>query len=146
MILPVPAEEWRVYLGVRSSSLSPDDLTARLGVRAERSSSHSGRRWPYLWEMESGISAGSALEEHLTALARRCMGMTDKIAELADLSDTRVAIEAVLRCAVDLDNPAFPGIWIPPDIVKFAATCGIGIDIDAYPRVVQVRSGAHESI
>lgn len=132
MTEPTQQYRWRVYLGVRSSALTAEQLTHQMGVPGGRASSASDRRWPYLWELDSGLPAGAELDEHLVALVRRCRERTDQIAALVRRPDCRVTIEAVLHFDAHGEDESLPGMWIPPDVIQFAADCGIGIDIDSY--------------
>jgi hypothetical protein len=115
---------WRVCLSVRSTTRTPDDLTRELGPGT--TSSARNRRWPHLWELDSGLHYAE-LDEHLNALVERCRDKVPAIAAIAGDPTSNVAIEAVLHAGDSL-----PSMWIPPGAVRFAADCGIGIDIDGY--------------
>lgn len=121
-----PVAGWRVCLAVRSTTVTPEDVSRRLKMSADRTSSRPNRRWPYIWERESGLPPDADLDDHLIALADRCADATAVIAQLTAAEGVTTMIEAVLRGA---DRPA-PGIWIPPAAAAFAAACRIGIDID----------------
>jgi len=129
-----PAFQWRVYLSVRSSTVTPQEVNRLLGLSGDRSSSADHRRWPHLWELDSGEPADVELDEHLDALVRRCRGRAGRIAALADHPDTQVTIEAVLHFDASASESSLPGIWFAPHVVQFAADCGIGIDTDVYFR------------
>jgi len=119
---------WRVSLAVRTTEVTTEDVSARLGMPADRATSRPDRRWPYVWERDSGLPPDADLDEHLVALAARCAAATAEIARLAATDGASVMVEAVLRGA---GRPA-PGLWIPPAAAAFAAACGIGIDLDLY--------------
>lgn len=128
----VSGHDWRVYLAVRSSVITPDEMTERLGMVPDRSSNDSRRRWPYIWEAGSDLPGHAELDEHLRALAERFSDKAGGIAVLADVGDTVVVIEAVLRFAARGDSGSFPSVWIPPEVIAFAARANVGIDIDIY--------------
>ncbi|GIF26322.1 hypothetical protein BJ973_005681 [Actinoplanes tereljensis] len=115
---------WRVALAVRSVTVHPDDVSRRLGLSPDRTSSRPEQRWPYIWELASDRPPDADLDDHLAAVAGRCAAALTAIAELAATEGVTVAVEAVFRGA------EAPGIWIPPAAIAFAAACGIGVDVD----------------
>lgn len=136
MTEPEPEPEhpyrWLVYLGVRSSEVTAEQLVALLGVTGARTSSVAGRRWPHLWQLDSGLAPDADLDEHLEALVRRCHGLSGQIKTLVSRPDCRVAVHAVLTFAPRGEDGSLPAMWLPPGVVRFAADCGIGIDVDGY--------------
>lgn len=129
---PARPYRWRVCLGVRSAGPTADDITAWLGVPAEHTSSVAARRWPHLWEWDSGLPPDAELEDHLVALLHRFHDRVDAVRRLARRPDCEVAIEAVLHFDARDEDDSLPAMWVPPEVAAFAAACGIGIDIDAY--------------
>ncbi|MFI9815855.1 DUF4279 domain-containing protein [Saccharothrix variisporea] len=130
MTEPARPYRWRVCLGVRSSGPTVDDITARLGTGT--GTSVAGRRWPHVWEADSGLPPDAELEDHLVALARRFHDRVPAVAELARQADCQVALEAVVHLDPRGEDDPVPAMWTPPEVTAFAAACGIGVDIAAY--------------
>jgi hypothetical protein len=127
----VAAHRWRVYLSVRSTTLTVIEVTTRLGVAADASSDDPGRRWRYVWELESGAPPEAELDEHLRSLAERASPSAPRVAALTEVEGVSVMIEGVLSWSSD-GRGSTPSMWVPPDVVAFAAACRVGIDLDTY--------------
>jgi Domain of unknown function (DUF4279) len=128
--------EWQVALQVRTAILTASEVDALVGVRADRVSSNPGRRWPVVWELDSGRPATADLDDHLAALVERCSPMADQIATLAGRPQTDVNLTGVVRFKIPTSGGPAPAMWLPPSVLVFAARCALGIDIDSYPTIV----------
>jgi hypothetical protein len=125
-------EVW-VSLSIMGAPFDPDAVTARLGV--EPTSHHrtgdpilgdQGRRRRDRWRVTIGprdtIEIGGMLSELLVHMAPG----EDKLRQVC----AELGVEATLTCAVEPKSSLTPYIFFPRDVVRWAASHDVALDID----------------
>lgn len=126
----------RVRLTLLSESLSPDEISERLGLAADRSWRLGERRGRsrvnqryHGWQLDSKLPADASTEEHLDELLSR---LTPRARALQRLTADRGAVvSARLWISHHIDNWN-PGIEILPRHLALIARLGVSLALDIY--------------
>jgi hypothetical protein len=148
----------RAYLAVKSTTLSPPEVSAMLGLKPTQAEA-MGSRDPtrgiprcHLWSLASGVDHAASLDDHITALVPILQSHSEALRAVSASESTGIWLTIVRHCEdVDedfdqstygLDPDAqieglggqhpFLGWGMDPGVVELLARCGVGLDVDEY--------------
>ena len=149
----------RAYLRLASDGLSPDEITALLGVAADDAKVR-GSRSPgpppvprtHLWNLNSGVAEDGPVGDHLDALWPRLQQIAEGLRIFTGRSDSAAFLTLVryfeegkegfdeakwgLPPDSNLERVGgqhpFLGFALDVDRVRFLASVGLGLDVDEY--------------
>lgn len=129
---------FRVHVRVASESLSPDEITTRLGVSADESvAKGSGRqgsiiRDDSIWIRKASTQKKMArLEDFEQEIIAWGMPFATALGELVETEDCVVFLEIVQEIN-DLDDNLQKGIFLSRELIAWMAVAKISLDIDQY--------------
>ncbi|WP_245738498.1 DUF4279 domain-containing protein [Streptomyces sparsogenes] len=128
-----------MYLRVVSKSLQPEEISNRLGVEPDESTSIGSRRHPQspprshaTWIRHAGETGGYARPEDLEPVVVGWgMDLANSLGRLADSGEAIVSLEIVQEIR-DIDDPQQKGIFLGVDLLSWMGTARASLDIDQY--------------
>jgi hypothetical protein len=130
--------EQEVSLLVKSSALSPIEISNRTGLMADESrirGSHlsvAGEPRPkaHLWTLKSGLKLTDNVEDQIHALIARVGASADAVGSLVTV-ETRSFLYVVRRYYAGNEHPSL-GFFISNETLDFLSTTKATIDFDEY--------------
>ncbi|GAA5014816.1 DUF4279 domain-containing protein [Actinopolymorpha pittospori] len=128
-----------MYLRVVSESLQPEEISERLGVEPDESTSIGSRKRPEsrprshaTWIRRVVAAEGCARPEDLEPVV---VGwgpdLADALGRLAESGEAAVSLEIVQEIR-DLNDPRQRGIFLGADLLAWMGTARASLDIDQY--------------
>ena len=91
-----------VYFGIASEALTPDAISAAVGLQPDESRPKGSRRpgpppipRRHLWKLRSGVPETADLNDHFAALVAKLAGYEDRIEALLDTEDADGGFQVV---------------------------------------------------
>ncbi|WP_081427113.1 DUF4279 domain-containing protein [Sorangium cellulosum] len=120
-----------VRLKIITRSVTPEEITARLGLNPDRVR-RAGQPRPHTtiientncWELHSGLPEHCELSEHISAVLRKVERCAKQIAEMAEEN------EVLLSCIVHA--PTEPALGLSKKIIRDLADICAEVDFDLY--------------
>jgi hypothetical protein len=128
--------ETRAYFAVCTDELSPDELTARIGLTPSSVMTKAAKRASpprpatNAWQLDSGLDRHAPVWEHLEALCVLVTPVTARIAELCRGEPT--ASLAIVRKFFPAFGEASLGFWLDEPWLAILRQTGAGLDVDEY--------------
>jgi Domain of unknown function (DUF4279) len=126
----------RAYFAVYSVELSPEELTARIGLTPTSVMTKAARRAnpprpaTNAWKLDSGLDSHAPVWDHLQALCALVTPVTARIAELCQGEPT--ASLAIVRKFLPAVGEARLGLWLDEPWLAILWQTGAGLDVDEY--------------
>jgi len=128
--------ETRAYFIVFSDELSPEELTARIGItpssvktKAAKSASPP-RPVTNVWKLDSGLDRQAPTWDHLEALCALVTPVTARISELCEGEPT--ASLKIVREFYPAVGEARLGFWLDEPWLAILRQTGAHLDVDEY--------------
>lgn len=128
-----------MYLRIVSTTLSPEDITTRLGTQPDEAYAMGSRRRPELperghtsWMRRATVPEPGARPEDLEPVVLSWgRAFADAVGALADSGDADVSL-VLVQSIRDLGSPAEKGIPLGAELIAWLGAARAGLDIDQY--------------
>jgi hypothetical protein len=126
----------RVYFGVRSVELSPEELQARIGAEPSRLRRMASKSVEPLrpttngWMLDSGLADSEPLWRHLQAVFVRLAPLVEALAQVC-AGEPRGSL-VVVREYHFSERESDVGFWLEPGWVSVLHRIGASLDVDEY--------------